>query len=239
MTMTAGDESPIDPQEAFAELGKFVLGDQPLETILDRVVHLARGMFLTPVEASITLVSGAKTTTAAFTGRVALDLDERQYADGRGPCLDAAASGQRVFIKDMNDEPRWPQFGKSAVARGVRSSLSIPLPIQRQVTGALNFYGTGPDAFDEEMIDLAETFAGHAAVAVANAHLYESTAALARQMQEAMANRAVIEQAKGIMMRDRGCDADEAFNVLVSLSQESHMKLREVAQRLVDEVQKG
>ena len=73
-------------------------------------------------------------------------------------------------------------------------------------------------------------------MAVANAHLYETTAALAQQMKEAMANRAVIEQAKGIIMRDRGCSADEAFDALALLSQQSHTKLREVAQRLVDQV---
>jgi AmiR/NasT family two-component response regulator len=58
-------------------------------------------------------------------------------------------------------------------------------------------------------------------------------------MQQAMASRAVIEQAKGILMRDRGCTPDEAFEVLVTLSQTAHMKLREVASRLVDEVAHG
>ena len=112
----------------------------------------------------------------------------------------------------------------------------MPLPIQRNVTGALNFYASSVDAFSEETIELAEMFAAHAAIAVANAHLYETTAALAEQMKEAMANRAVIEQAKGIVMRDRGCTADEAFDALALLSQQSHTKLREVAQQLVDQV---
>jgi GAF domain-containing protein len=112
----------------------------------------------------------------------------------------------------------------------------MPLPVQRNVTGARNFYASRTDAFDEEAITLAETFAGHAAVAVANAHLYETTAALAEQMRQAMQSRAVIEQAKGIIMRERNCTADEAFNILVQLSQQSHRKLREVAQMLVEQV---
>jgi AmiR/NasT family two-component response regulator len=73
-------------------------------------------------------------------------------------------------------------------------------------------------------------------VAAANAHLVASTTALAEQMKQAMATRAVIEQAKGIIMRDRSCSADEAFDALVHLSQESHLKLRDVARRLVDHV---
>src|SRR4051794_6452009 len=116
-----------------------------------------------------------------------------------------------------------------------RSSLSLPLPIQKHVTGALNFYARDVDAFNEQTIELAETFAAQAAVAVANAQLFEATAALAQQMQEAMANRAVIEQAKGIVMSERRCSADEAFDVLVRRSQTSHTKLRDVAQEVVDE----
>jgi GAF domain-containing protein len=237
--MATGELSPTDPQEAFAELSKIVLGDEPLEAILERVVHLAKRVLPASVEASITLLNATKTETAAFTGPLAIELDERQYEVERGPCLDAAASGQRIWVTDMRSETRWPQFAASASARGVRTSLSIPLPIQRHVTGALNFYGLEPDAFDDESIELAETFAAHAAVAVANAHLYDSTAALARNMQEAMATRAVIEQAKGIIMRDRRCSADDAFDALVSLSQQAHVKLREVAQRLVDQVSNG
>ncbi len=65
-------------------------------------------------------------------------------------------------------------------------------------------------------------------------HLYESTAKLAQQLDLAMQSRAVIEQAKGILMGQRLCTADEAFTLLVDLSQRSNRKLRDVAQALVD-----
>ena len=237
--MKGGGDAPVGAQEAVSELGKIVLGDEPLDAILERIVHLAKNVLPASVEASITLLTTTKAETFAFTGELAIELDERQYETDRGPCLDAAATGNRIWVRNMARETRWPAFAASAAARGVRCSLSIPLPVQRDVTGALNFYDLEGRAFDERSIELAETFAAHAAVAVANARLYDSTATLARQMQQAMATRAVIEQAKGILMRDRGCDADEAFDALVSLSQQSHLKLREVAQRLVDQVCKG
>lgn len=226
----------IEASDAFAQLSTIVLGEEPLEAILERLVHIARQVLPITVEASITLLSRDDATTVASTDEVAVTLDERQYDDERGPCLDAAAAGERIRITDMRSEPRWPRFAAAAANAGVLSSLSMPLPIQRNVTGALNFYASSVDAFSEETIELAEMFAAHAAVAVANAHLYETTAALAEQMKEAMANRAVIEQAKGIVMRDRGCTADEAFDALALLSQQSHTKLREVAQQLVDQV---
>jgi len=84
-----------------------------------------------------------------------------------------------------------------------------------------------------------QTFAGYAAVALANAHLYDTTANLAQQMQAAMDSRAVIEQAKGIIMGDRRCTADEAFAILTRLSQDSNRKLRDIAAALVDRAAEG
>ena len=233
------EHAPAEAADAFAQLGRIVLGEQPLASILEQVVHIAKQVLPAPVEASITFIAGDEPATVAFTAQTAVDLDERQYETERGPCLDAAASGHLISIADMATETRWPRFTQTAVERGIRSSLSIPLPVQREVTGALNFYATETAAFTDEAVELAQTFAAHAAVAVANVHLYESTAALAEQMKQAMATRAAIEQAKGIIMRDRACSPDEAFDALVRLSQETHLKLRDLAQRLVEHVSAG
>ena len=72
---------------------------------------------------------------------------------------------------------------------------------------------------------------------MANAQLYETTVALAHQMEEAMASRAIIEQAKGLIMGQRRCSADEAFRVLVDASSRSNRKLRDVAAHLLAAVQ--
>jgi GAF domain-containing protein len=228
--------NPIEPSDAFAALLGIVLGEEPLPGILDRLVQIACQVLPVEVEASITLLDRDDATTVASSHAVAVRLDGRQYDDKRGPCLEAAATGERILIRDMRSDVRWPRFSAAATEAGVLCSLSIPLPVQRQGPGALNFYAASPDAFGEDAIELAETFGAHVAVAVANAQLYETTATLAEQMKQAMATRAVIEQAKGIVMRDRGCSADEAFEALALLSQQTHTKLRDVAQKLVDQV---
>jgi AmiR/NasT family two-component response regulator len=64
-------------------------------------------------------------------------------------------------------------------------------------------------------------------------HSYEGQAHVAEQLQAAMKSRAVIEQAKGIVMAQRGCDAEAAFDVLVQLSQASNRKLRDIAEVMV------
>jgi AmiR/NasT family two-component response regulator len=73
-------------------------------------------------------------------------------------------------------------------------------------------------------------------VAVHNLHLYESTRELAENLDLAMQHRAVIEQAKGILMSQRRCTATDAFNLLAAASQRSNRKLRDIAQGIVDGV---
>jgi AmiR/NasT family two-component response regulator len=134
----------------------------------------------------------------------------------------------------MASETRWTDLAERALEAGCHSSLSIGLPVQNRVTGALNVYALKAEAFDDDGITLAQTFAGYAAVAISNAHLYETTAGLARQMQKAMESRAVIEQAKGIIMGERHCTPDQAFRILSQLSQDANRKLRDVAAAPVD-----
>jgi transcriptional regulator with GAF, ATPase, and Fis domain len=179
---------PVDPADAFAELGRIKLGETDIEGVLHQVAALAKRTVPGAGEVSVTL----------------------------------------------RRETRWPDLAKRALDAGCRSSLSIGLPVRERVTGALNIYATEPDAFDEDAVTLAQTFAGYAAVAVANAYLYDTTATLAQHMQKAMESRAVIEQAKGIIMAERRCTADEAFQMLTKVSQDANRKLRDVAAALVD-----
>ena len=226
--------SPTDPADAFAELGRIKLGETSLDDVLQRVAELAKRVLPVPVEVSVTLVRGGIGHTAAFTDELALDMDERQYAQGSGPCLAAATAGDILSVPDLTAEDRWPDWAERGRKSGVGSSLSVGMPIQEAVVGALNVYARTPHAFDDDTVAVLETFAAYAAVALANAQLYESTANLARQMQDAMASRAVIEQAKGIIMAERRCTATDAFNILAKVSQDSNRKLRDVAQALVD-----
>jgi GAF domain-containing protein len=226
-------DEPMDPTEAFAQLGRIKLSETDLDGVLGAIADLAKRTIADADEVSVTLVRDAKAHTAAFTGDLALNLDESQYESGHGPCLDASAAAATLSVPAMAGETRWPQWASRALQQGVLSSLSIGLPVHDAVTGALNIYATKPEAFDDDAIVLAQTFAGYAAVALANANLYDTTASLARQMQAAMESRAVIEQAKGIIMADRRCTADEAFRLLTKISQDTNRKVRDVAAVLV------
>jgi AmiR/NasT family two-component response regulator len=99
--------------------------------------------------------------------------------------------------------------------------------------GAINIYATRPNAFDDAACQLSTAFAAFAAVAVGNLARYSSAKREAEELQQAMASRAEIEQAKGLLMGEHGCTADEAFQIMVRLSQTNNVKLRDVAVALV------
>jgi GAF domain-containing protein len=228
------DAHPMDPNEAFAELGRIKLADTDLDGVLTKISALAKRTIPGAREVSVTLLRGSHARTAAYTGELALSLDEVQYEDGHGPCLHASAASDTVSVPDTADEMRWPDWARQAVRAGAHSSLSIGLPVEEGVHGALNIYATKPGAFDDDAVVLAQSFAGYAAVALTNAHLYDSQATLTQHMQTAMASRAVIEQAQGIIMGDRRCTAEEAFAVLSKLSQDTNRKVRDAATALVE-----
>jgi len=227
----------LEPASAFAEIARIDLSQHTLDQVLARVSELAKASVPGAVEVSVTLLRAGRPATAAFTGPLALTLDEQQYANGYGPCLDAAMGGVTLVVTDMRGEQRWPEYAPRACGAGVLSSVSVSLPVQHAMTGALNVYGYEPDAFDDGAVSLAQTFAGYMAVALVNANLVEMSAALAEQMQQAMASRAVIEQAKGILVAQTGCSPEQAFGLLTVRSQHANRKLRDIASAIVEGAQ--
>ena len=156
-------------------------------------------------------IENSQPRTVASTGSMAEQADDAQYDAGHGPCLDALRHGRTVVVRDQTIETRWPDYSPRAVEAGVRSSVSVPLPVDEENVGGLNVYGRQIDGFDEQAVEIAERLASHAGIILNNAGLYFTASARADQLTEAMQSRAIIEQAKGILMGTRRCTADEAF----------------------------
>jgi GAF domain-containing protein len=234
-----GADPPLDPRTAFAELSKIMLGEQQLSQTLGRVAELAKQTLPGAAEVSVTLMDGGKVSSVVFTGALAAQLDERQYESGFGPCMDAALTGATVTIPDTAADPTYPDFGRAARRQGITHTLSVGLPVARQTIGALNIYGNDERPFDQATRELATAFASYAAVAVANAGVYASTATLAANLQRALQSRAVIDQAKGILMGRHGVTPEAAFDMLSTRSQITNRKLRDIAGDLVEQVQRG
>lgn len=220
------------PADTHAELSSIVTAGQPLGAVLRRVAELAVRTMPAVQEASVTLVERGRPKTVAFSGPLAVTLDERQYGAGFGPCMDAAYGEQTIEVDTSDDDGAYTEFARLARRHGVRYMLALGLPTMQHTNGALNLYANdGP--FDRATRDAAGSFAAYAAVTLFNATVYAGALEEVAQMKAAMASRAVIEQAKGIIMAQRHCNADEAFTLLAKTSSAANRKLRDIAQEIV------
>jgi GAF domain-containing protein len=226
---------PSSPAEALERLGRLSLRELSMDSLLQTVADLAKTVMPGDPEASVTLVVKGRPSTIVSTGQLALDLDERQYEGGHGPCLHAARTGELTEIPDTRVEARWRDYAQRAVERGNFSSLSVPLVIDEneQVAGALNIYARVANAFDESSRAAATSFGPYAAVAAGNMYAYQSARDMADNLQSALDSRAVIDQAKGILMERYKLTADQAFQALARISMSSNRKLRAIADDLV------
>ena len=220
--------------EGTKSLTTFVVGRQTLAETLDHVAALACEAVPGASVAGLTLLKHGRPTTSVFTDRTSPEIDQVQYDADAGPCLDALKLGEVLRVDSTEGDDRWPDFNKAARERGIMSTLSMPLLVAGEAVGALNLYATEEAAFDQGQEGIAAAFATQASVAVANAQAYWEAKDVGDQLHEAMKSRAVIEQAKGMLMAAQGCNADEAFDLLTKASQRSNRKLRDIAEELVN-----
>jgi GAF domain-containing protein len=224
-------------QRTLVELVGLLPGDESYEQTLDRLVDLARDTVPGCDWASVSLLAPRRpvpAVTVARTDGLAERIDLFQYQQDDGPCLQAARESRVYDVPSYRTEERWGAFPSEALRHGVLASLSLPLAVRAESLGALNLYARTEEPYTETAREIARLFAAHAAVAITNARIYDASRRLTEQMQDALRSRAVIEQAKGILMAERHCDEATAFDLLRGASQRENVKLREVAQRLVD-----
>jgi AmiR/NasT family two-component response regulator len=227
------------PAPILARLAATALGGSSFQDLLKTLAQIAVDALPGAEAVSITLLRGHDAATAAYTAKLALELDETQYDSGYGPCVEAAQCGILLEITHMPTESRWPAYAARATELGVMSTLSVPLPIQTHVIGALNVYSRRPEPFTATEREIAVDLAGCLAVACANAEAYADAVEQAEQMRAAMASRATIEQAKGMIMVQNRCSAEEAFEILRGASTSRNVKLRDIAEDMVRAVAKA
>jgi GAF domain-containing protein len=220
-------------QAAFDELGRMSFAEHSLESLVQRVTSLAAEAIPGQPIASVTIFRDGVPLTIASSAVLARQLDELQYRNGRGPCMQAAATGEPVLVPDPRSDDRWGPVAPALAERGCGSILSYPLPAQEAVSGGLNLYARGAEARDERTLAVLGRFADYAVVPVSNMYLYRSAVERAEHLAAALDSRAVIDQAKGILMERHKLTADQAFQALARVSMATNQKVRVVAEQFV------
>jgi hypothetical protein len=188
----------------------------------------------------ISLQDVDKVFTPAYSAPLAFEIDQLQYAAREGPCLDAISKEPTVYAEDLAEDQRWPVFGPQAAALGMQSLLSCRLS-SNGTRGALNFYAALPRAYGAIDQTKALIFSAHAGIASVprrprRTQPSPSTSGSQRidDLIAALGTREIIGQAEGILIERERITADQAFQVLRRASQNLNVKLREVAQYVVE-----
>jgi GAF domain-containing protein len=228
-----------DVAAALHELSHLLVSEESVQTTLQRVVDLAAQTIEGCDAAGVTLDDRKGYLTAAYTDERTLAVDRGQYELDEGPCLQAMRDMAIMRVTVDEAEDRWPEFSAGARANDICSFLAAPLVVRGDAIGALNLYSRSGDGFGVVDDVLIALYGAQAAIALANATTYDGARRLSEQLQEAINSRAVIEQAKGVLMHEHRFNADEAFQLLRRRSTTTNTKLRNVAQQIVDEVSAG
>jgi GAF domain-containing protein len=210
-----------------------LLSDDDSDAPLDQLAGLALEIIPGSAAAGVVAAGEKSWALAASAGTVG-ELHRRQLYTGDGPVADALRYGEARRIDDAADEDRWPDVCAAMMSEGLRSCLVLPLRTDRRPGGALAVYGNEPGAFIGSGHDVAMLFAAQGGVAMRNAALYRNCRRMVENLRIALASRAVIEQAKGILVAEYGYSPEVAFKRLSILSQNTNKKVKDIATDLVE-----
>ncbi|MGY1824476.1 ANTAR domain-containing protein [Geodermatophilus sp. SYSU D00079] len=231
-----GDVPAVDAlgvAAALTELSRIPIEDDDRTRLLTRMAVLVRDAVPTAAGVSITIGCPADPQQLGSDSALAQEFDGRQLAAGQGPCWEAYVRGAVVVTRDVSTDGRWPRLRDLPGDPGVRAVLAMPLQEGEEIVGVLNVYSEQVGAFGADSRRIAELVAAVVGGVLQSATERAALRALAGNLERALTSRAVIDQAKGVLMAHLGVNADEAFARLVTLSNRHNVKLRDLAQLVV------
>lgn len=227
--VTGSPVGDLELAEAMAQAARALNAPETLEEVLERLTRAACTAIPGVDYAGVSIARRTGIETLAATDPIVEEADQLQYQLGEGPCLDAMAGHQRAVVRDMRQEQRWPRFAPRAVELGVLSQMGIEIYRQGSTVGGLNLYASTTGAFDHTTEHAAVIFASHAAIAL------DKTMTVTN-LTDALRSRQLIGAAMGILMERHSIDEHTAFGYLTRVSQNSNVRIRDIAQGLVDEL---
>lgn len=215
--------------EFHARLSRDLLAQKGEPLTLQRIVELAVKVVPGCDWAGISLrTAQTPAKAAASTGDLVHQADVLQDTLQEGPCYDTATENEAHIIRDTLGDSRWPAWSTRVAELGIGSVLSVQLTgTEGELYGALNLYASDTSAFSRNDLDEALLFAAHAGGAIGVSREVSG-------LREALRSRHLIGVAQGMLIQRYDLTLDQAFAVLARHSQESNVKLRDVAAEIVE-----
>lgn len=185
--------------------------------------------------AGVSLAEGDRIVFATAATEEIVVLERTQEEAQAGPCVEAHHTGEPVLVTDLTaDGGRWPALAQAATAVGVVAVAGIPMRLNGSRLGALNLYAKVRREWSDDDVAVARVLAAMATGFVVNAARLDNARHTAEQLEEALHSRVIIEQAKGVLVGERGISMDDAFRALRNHARTHHTSLKAVADAVVN-----
>jgi hypothetical protein len=213
---------PVELAGLLHELTARLLGADDVPHALDRLAAFTAAAVPGALRCSVALIGEGGPPVLAASGPAAQDLDDLQYAEGDGPALEAARTRSLVTAPELQDDPRWPRLAACARTRGVHGVVAIPMDVQRSSVGALSLFVGTPGGIGPEWLLTAMALVNQAEVLLGEL-----------RRREGLREGATVDRAVGVIIAQRGCGVQEAYDVLRDSAQRLGLDRRSVAERLI------
>jgi transcriptional regulator with GAF, ATPase, and Fis domain len=223
--------------ETFVELTDTLVADFDVIDFLHVLTN--RSAALLDVSAAGLLLADQRgeLRVVAASNEAARVLELFQLQNDQGPCLDCFRSGRPVTATDLGADQRWPRFADAAARAGFTAVQALPMRLRNQVVGALNLFRATPGVFDPMNVRVGQALADVATIGLLHERSMRRGEILNEQLQTALTNRVIIEQAKGKLAERLGLDMDQAFGLLRDHARSRNLRLSDLARAFVDGTQ--
>jgi transcriptional regulator with GAF, ATPase, and Fis domain len=241
ITMAFPDESPSGRNSIsedafnFSAIARAFFSAGSVAATLSRVVELAASTVEGCDYAGLFLIEGNVISTPAYTDPMVVEIDDLQLQTGQGPCLDAISHRLTFYSTDLARDLRWLHFAPRALGLGIHSIMALPLDSNSQL-GSLSLSARDPAAFDVIGRAQASLLAALAGIALSVARSHRNEEQRVESLRAALISRETLGEAAGILMERDKISAPRALQILRQASQRLNLKLGDVAQNLIDNV---
>jgi transcriptional regulator with GAF, ATPase, and Fis domain len=227
-SVPGADRLIVDVAQTLSEVARSLQGEPDLQRTVELIVKAVTETVPGAEDAGVSVREGRRVLrTVTATSEMVRRLNDIEHELQEGPCIQAELEHRVYRIHDMAHETRWPRFAAAAADVGIQSMLGYRLFVKGRTLGTLDLYSTKADAFDDDAERIGELFAAHAAIAMIG-----STERA--EFKTALSSRDVIGMAKGILMQRERLTDEEAFNLIITTSQNANIKVSDLASWIVE-----
>ena len=220
--------------EAARELEHY-LGDSDVLVHLQSVTNQVQDLVPDCIGLSLAWNEHGITFTLVATDEEIAAMDAVQYLDG-GPCVSALERrhGIETTSDELLGEDPWRLFAQVTAARGVRSTLTMPITDHGQVVGSVNLYGGSDRAFEGHHEDLARILGAWAPGAIRNSDLAFSTRKVAERAPRQLRAQGAVSKAVGMLAELLRIGVDEAEQRLEDAARRAGLTPAQFARALIE-----